>query len=264
MTNVLVCIKRVPDSSSEVVLTDDAQAVDGRYAGFTVSAARELRGRAGRPDRRRDGRRGDRGDPRVRRTRSSSCAAALAVGCTAATHVRRRRAVVRPGRRRPRDRRRGPRPRGRRAVPRPDPARQRRRRHRRLPGRHPAGLRARPPRRQRGRDGRGRPEADGDVAVARGEGPTARRPTGCRCRPSSPCSRAASSRATRPCSGRMKAKKIDDRGAAADRRPRREPSRVRLLPPAAVPSQRDGPRRGPGAAPRPWSTCSSELGVLAR
>ena len=37
MTNVLVCIKRVPDSSSDVVLTDDAQAVDGRYAGFTVS-----------------------------------------------------------------------------------------------------------------------------------------------------------------------------------------------------------------------------------
>lgn len=37
MTNVLVCIKRVPDSSSDVVLTDDAQSVDGRYAGFTVS-----------------------------------------------------------------------------------------------------------------------------------------------------------------------------------------------------------------------------------
>jgi electron transfer flavoprotein beta subunit len=37
MTNVLVCIKRVPDSSSDVLLTEDAQAVDGRYAGFTVS-----------------------------------------------------------------------------------------------------------------------------------------------------------------------------------------------------------------------------------
>jgi electron transfer flavoprotein beta subunit len=35
--NVLVCIKRVVDSSGEVVLTDDAQAVDGRYAGFTMS-----------------------------------------------------------------------------------------------------------------------------------------------------------------------------------------------------------------------------------
>jgi electron transfer flavoprotein beta subunit len=37
MTSVLVCIKRVVDASGEVVLTDDAQAVDGRYAGFTTS-----------------------------------------------------------------------------------------------------------------------------------------------------------------------------------------------------------------------------------
>jgi electron transfer flavoprotein beta subunit len=37
MTNVLVCIKRVPDSSGEVLLTDDQQGVDGRYVGFTVS-----------------------------------------------------------------------------------------------------------------------------------------------------------------------------------------------------------------------------------
>ncbi|GAA3839155.1 electron transfer flavoprotein subunit beta/FixA family protein [Streptomyces phyllanthi] len=37
MTNVLVCIKRVPDSSGEVLLTDDKQGVDGRYVGFTVS-----------------------------------------------------------------------------------------------------------------------------------------------------------------------------------------------------------------------------------
>jgi len=41
MTDVLVCVKRVPDSSSEVVLTDDAQAVDGRYAGFTTSPHEE-------------------------------------------------------------------------------------------------------------------------------------------------------------------------------------------------------------------------------
>jgi electron transfer flavoprotein beta subunit len=41
MSNVLVCIKRVPDSSSEVVLTDDGQAVDGRFAGFTMSAHEE-------------------------------------------------------------------------------------------------------------------------------------------------------------------------------------------------------------------------------
>jgi electron transfer flavoprotein beta subunit len=39
--NVLVCVKRVPDSSSEVVLTEDAQAVDGRFAGFTMSPHEE-------------------------------------------------------------------------------------------------------------------------------------------------------------------------------------------------------------------------------
>ena len=39
--SVLVCVKRVPDSSSEVVLTEDGQAVDGRYAGFTMSPHEE-------------------------------------------------------------------------------------------------------------------------------------------------------------------------------------------------------------------------------
>ena len=38
MTNVLVCIKRVPDTASDVLLTADEQAVDARYVGFTVSA----------------------------------------------------------------------------------------------------------------------------------------------------------------------------------------------------------------------------------
>jgi electron transfer flavoprotein beta subunit len=38
MTNVLVCIKRVPDAAGEVLLTDDNQALDARYVGFTVSA----------------------------------------------------------------------------------------------------------------------------------------------------------------------------------------------------------------------------------
>ena len=37
MTDVLVCVKRVPDSSGQILLTDDAQGVDGRYVGFTVS-----------------------------------------------------------------------------------------------------------------------------------------------------------------------------------------------------------------------------------
>lgn len=38
---VLVCIKRVPDSSSQILLTEDAQAVDGRHVGFTVSPHEE-------------------------------------------------------------------------------------------------------------------------------------------------------------------------------------------------------------------------------
>lgn len=38
MTNVLVCVKRVPDPSGEVVLTPDGMRVDGRYAGYTTSA----------------------------------------------------------------------------------------------------------------------------------------------------------------------------------------------------------------------------------
>jgi electron transfer flavoprotein beta subunit len=37
MTNVLVCIKRVPDSSGQILLTDDAQGIDGRFVGFTIS-----------------------------------------------------------------------------------------------------------------------------------------------------------------------------------------------------------------------------------
>lgn len=41
MTSVLVCVKRVVDSSSEVVLTEDGQGVDGRFAGFTMSAHEE-------------------------------------------------------------------------------------------------------------------------------------------------------------------------------------------------------------------------------
>lgn len=38
MTDVLVCIKRVPDVGGEVALTADGQGVDARHVGFTVSA----------------------------------------------------------------------------------------------------------------------------------------------------------------------------------------------------------------------------------
>ena len=41
MSDVLVCIKRVPDVSGEVLLTDDEQAVDARHVGFTVSPHEE-------------------------------------------------------------------------------------------------------------------------------------------------------------------------------------------------------------------------------
>lgn len=41
MTNVLVCVKRVPESSSEVVLSDDGMRVDARNVGYTTSAHEE-------------------------------------------------------------------------------------------------------------------------------------------------------------------------------------------------------------------------------
>ncbi|WP_377640968.1 electron transfer flavoprotein subunit beta/FixA family protein [Oryzobacter terrae] len=41
MTTVLVCVKRVPDPTGEVVLTDDGLRVDGRFAGYTTSAHEE-------------------------------------------------------------------------------------------------------------------------------------------------------------------------------------------------------------------------------
>lgn len=41
MTNVLVCIKRVPDVAGEVLLSEDGQSVDARHVGFTVSPHEE-------------------------------------------------------------------------------------------------------------------------------------------------------------------------------------------------------------------------------
>jgi electron transfer flavoprotein beta subunit len=84
--NVLVCVKRVPDSTEEVVLTDDAQAVDGRRSGFTMSAHEEcavelavqIVGTTG-------------GQATVMTLGDAEAVEqlrnALAVGCTAATHV---------------------------------------------------------------------------------------------------------------------------------------------------------------------------------
>jgi electron transfer flavoprotein beta subunit len=86
MVDVLVCVKRVPDSSSQVVLTPDQQAVDGRLAGYTVSPHEEcaielavqLAGATG-------------GAATVLTLGPGESAEqlrnALAVGCTAAVHI---------------------------------------------------------------------------------------------------------------------------------------------------------------------------------
>lgn len=83
---VLVCVKRVVDATGEVVLTEDEQAVDGRYAGFTVSnheeCAIELAVQLAA---------GTGGSASVLTLGDADAVeqlrAALAVGCTAATHV---------------------------------------------------------------------------------------------------------------------------------------------------------------------------------
>jgi electron transfer flavoprotein beta subunit len=41
MTNVLVCVKRVPDTGGEITLTEDAMSIDTRYVGHTVSPHEE-------------------------------------------------------------------------------------------------------------------------------------------------------------------------------------------------------------------------------
>ncbi|MDQ4055461.1 MAG: electron transfer flavoprotein subunit beta/FixA family protein [Actinomycetota bacterium] len=86
MAGVLVCVKRVVDSSGEVVLTEDGQAVDGRFAGFTVSAheecAVELAVQVAAATE---------GSASVMTLGDADAVeqlrSALAVGCTAATHV---------------------------------------------------------------------------------------------------------------------------------------------------------------------------------
>ena len=84
--DVLVCVKRVPDITEEVALTEDAQSVDGRRAGFTMSAHEEcavelavqVSGATG-------------GQATVLTIGDADAVEqlrnALAVGCTAATHV---------------------------------------------------------------------------------------------------------------------------------------------------------------------------------
>ncbi len=84
--SVLVCVKRVPDITEEIVLSEDGQSVDGRRSGFTMSAheecAVELAVQAA----------GTGGGEATVLTIGDAEAVeqlrnALAVGCTAATHV---------------------------------------------------------------------------------------------------------------------------------------------------------------------------------
>lgn len=86
MTTVLVCIKRVVDSSSEVVLTEDGQGVDGRFAGFTMSAHEECAVELAVQIASATG-----GTATVLTLGDADAVeqlrAALAVGCTAAVHV---------------------------------------------------------------------------------------------------------------------------------------------------------------------------------
>ncbi len=83
---VLVCVKRVVDSSGEVVLTEDGQSVDGRYAGFTVSAHEECAVELAVQVAAATG-----GNASVLTLGDADAVeqlrSALAVGCTAATHV---------------------------------------------------------------------------------------------------------------------------------------------------------------------------------
>ncbi|TQK71624.1 electron transfer flavoprotein subunit beta/FixA family protein [Nocardioides sp. SLBN-35] len=84
--DVLVCVKRVVDSTGEVVLTEDGQSVDGRYAGFTLSNHEECAIELAVQTATAAGGSASvltLGEPEaVDQLRS-----ALAVGCTAATHI---------------------------------------------------------------------------------------------------------------------------------------------------------------------------------
>ena len=86
MVSPLVCVKRVVDATSEVVLTEDEQGVDGRYAGFTTSAHEECAVEIAVQAAAAEG-----GGATVLTLGDADAVeqlrSALAVGCTAATHV---------------------------------------------------------------------------------------------------------------------------------------------------------------------------------
>ena len=260
--DVLVCVKRVPDITEEVVLSDDGQSVDGRRSGFTMSAHEECAVELAVQTTVASG-----GEATVLTLGDADAVEqlrnALAVGCTAATHVlgeqftfgpadvaREIAAVVRDHE-------------ARGARPRPGAARQRRRRQRRLPGRHPARLRARATGRQRRLDGhrrglprrprRGRrrrgPRRPGDLprtAPGRRDDPRGRR------------------RAALPVRARTaQGQEGPDRGAPTGRPSATGSGRVRLVLPPPTPSAVQILGEGPEAAPAVVDVLE-KLGVLTR
>jgi electron transfer flavoprotein beta subunit len=84
--NVLVCVKRVPDITEEVVLSEDGLSVDGRRSGFTMSAHEECAVELAVQTTGASG-----GEATVLTIGDADATEqlrnALAVGCTAATHV---------------------------------------------------------------------------------------------------------------------------------------------------------------------------------
>lgn len=86
VVNVLVCVKRVPDATSEVVLSEDGQSVDGRFSGFTTSPHEECAVELAVQAAAANG-----GEATVLTLGDADATeqlrAALGVGCAAATHV---------------------------------------------------------------------------------------------------------------------------------------------------------------------------------
>ena len=249
-----------PDSTGEIVLTEDGQAVDGRLAGFTMSNHEQCAVELAVQVAAATGGRGHRADRSATPTPVEQLRGRARRRLHGGHPRRGRRQRARPCRRGPRDRRGRPRPRGGRPTPRPGPAGQRRRRHWRLPGRHPARLRAWSAGGQR-RTRVWSTTSTVAVVTASGDGPdgheTYRVPL--------PAVVTVLEGGVEPryptVPGRMKAKKVP----IEKREPSAEPvgpTRVRLLLPPPAPSDVQVLGKGPSAAP-PWSTCSSSLGVLA-
>ena len=243
MTDVLVCIKRVPDTSGQVLLTDDAQGGGRPLRRLHHQQPRELGDRARDPGRQRH--RWQRHAAHDRRRRGDRAAAQRAgPGLPVGGAGRGRPDHPRSGRRRGRGRGGGARPRVRGPRLRPGAARQRRRRLRRLPGADPAW-----PTPSSARSSPARPWWRSPTAQPRrtSTGRTVRRPTACRCPPWWPCWRVARSRATPPSKDGWPPRRWRSRPGRSTREPVGA-SRQRLLLPPPEPSSVELLGEGPQAA----------------